>query len=86
MAVIFEVVSSLVNNCLEKISKDVSLYENLFEGLPLDLKRKLTKKLSMRGLLKDCHLRKVLQRLYIIFCKHRLTDILLSIGVVRKGE
>lgn len=60
MAVIFEVVSSLVNNCLEKISKDVSLYENLFEGLPLDLKRKLTKKLSMRGLLKDCHLRKLL--------------------------
>ena len=58
-AVISEIVSSLVNCCLEKVCKNVSLHEDFFDSLPVGLKSKLTKKLSMRGLLKDFHLKKV---------------------------
>ena len=55
----FHVVSSLVNNCLENISKNLSVHEDVFEILPPDVKSKLTKKLSLRGLLRDHHLPKV---------------------------
>ena len=54
-----QVVSSLLNNCLENVSKNLTVHEEVFEMLPPDVKSKLTKKLSMRGLLRDCHLQKV---------------------------
>jgi hypothetical protein len=54
-----QVVSSLLNDCLENVSKNLTLHEGLFEILPPDVKSKLTKKLSMRGLLRDFHLQKV---------------------------
>jgi hypothetical protein len=53
------VVASLLNNCLENISRNLTVHEDLFEILPVDIKSKLTKKLSMRGLLRDWHLQKV---------------------------
>ena len=56
-----QVVSSLVNNCLENISKTLTLHEDLFDVLPHDVKSKLIKKLAMRGLLRDYHLQKVCQ-------------------------
>ncbi|CAB4000465.1 AMN1 homolog [Paramuricea clavata] len=54
------VVASLLNNCLENISKNLTVHEDLFEILPVDIKSELTKKLSMRGLLRDWHLQKLL--------------------------
>ncbi|XP_028397032.1 protein AMN1 homolog isoform X2 [Dendronephthya gigantea] len=54
------VASSLLNHCLENISKNLTLHQDLFDTLPPDIKSKLTKKLSMRGLLRDCHLEKLL--------------------------
>lgn len=53
------VASSLSNHCLENISKNLTLNQDLFDTLPPDIKSKLAKKLSMRGLLRDCHLEKV---------------------------
>lgn len=54
-----QVVSSLVNDCLENISRRLTLHEDFFEVLPQDVKSKLIKKLAMRGLLRDRHLQKV---------------------------
>ena len=59
MAHVYAVVSSLVNNCLETISINVSLHEDCFDSLPRHLKDRLLKKLSLRGLLHDKHLEKV---------------------------
>lgn len=56
-----QVVSSLVNNCLENISRRLTLHEDFFDLLPHDVKSKLIKKLAMRGLLRDRHLQKVCQ-------------------------
>ena len=58
-----QVVSSLVNDCLENISKRLTLHEDFFEVLPQDVKSKLIKKLAMRGLLRDRHLQEVCQAL-----------------------